>query len=77
MANRVQLNDDSLDLVVGGNLTYEWYGGLGKCGLNNNHKWSFTNKTEFESFMKECMIEKGMSDVDTLKAMVANGIIWK
>lgn len=77
MSNRIQLDDQMLEDVVGGNLTYTWFGGQGTCGLNNNHKWKFSDKTKFESFMKDCMQNKGMNDVDTLKAMLAAGIIWK
>ena len=77
MANRMQINDDMLEEVVGGNLTYTWFGGQGTCGLNNNNKWKFSNKVKFESFMKDCMQNKGMTDVQTLQAMAAAGIIWK
>lgn len=77
MDNRIELNDEMLDEVVGGNLTYTWFGGQGTCGLNNNNKWEFTDKDRFVSFMKDCMINKKMTDVETLQAMVAAGIIWK
>ena len=77
MSNRIQLDDQMLEDVVGGNITYTWFGGQGTCGLNNNNKWKFSDKAKFESFMKDCLQNKGMSDVDTLKAMLAAGIIWK
>ncbi len=77
MANRMELNEELLDDVVGGNLTYTWFGGQGTCGLNNNNKWKFTDKSAFESMMKDCLQTKGMSDVETLQAMLAAGIIWK
>jgi len=77
MDNRVQLDDELLEDVVGGNLTYTWFGGQGTCGLNNNNKWKFTDKTKFEEMLNDCMRKKGMSDVDTLKAMLAAGVIWK
>ncbi len=77
MAERMQINDEALEEVVGGNLTYTWFGGQGTCGLNNNNKWKFSDKTKFESFMKDCMQVKGMTDVETLQAMKAAGIIWK
>ena len=77
MSNRIELNDEILEDVVGGNLTYTWFGGEGTCGLNNNNKWHFKDKELFESFMVDCMRVKGMTDVDTMKAMLAAGIIWK
>lgn len=77
MAEHIRIDEELLDEVVGGNLTYTWFGGKGTCGLNNNNKWKFSNKETFETFMKDCMQNKGMNDVETLKAMVAAKIIWK
>ncbi len=77
MTDRIEIKDELLEDVVGGNLTYTWFGGQGTCGLNNNNKWKFNDKAKFEAFMNECMIEKGMDDVETLKEMVAAKIIWK
>ena len=77
MSGRVNIPEDRLEDIVGGNLTYTWFGGQGDCGLNSNHKWVFTDKEAFESMLTDCMINKGMSDVDTLKAMISAGIIWK
>lgn len=76
MSNRVELKDELMDEVVGGNLTYTWFGGEGACGLNGNHYFHFSDKKSFVDFMKDCMINQGMSDVDTLKAMLNAGIIW-
>lgn len=77
MSERKLVSEEQLENIVGGNLTYTWYSGKGTCGLNGNNKWSFDDKEAFEDMLNECMREKGMSDVDTLKAMVAAGIIWK
>ena len=73
----IRVDDEMLDNVVGGNLTYTWFGGQGTCGLNNNNKWGFTDKEAFETMMKDCMINKGMTDIDTLKALLSAGIIHK
>ena len=77
MAKRSIISEDKLESIVGGNLTYTWFGGVGECGLNQNHKWCFSDIEKFESMLTDCMINKGMSDVDTLKAMIDAGIIWK
>lgn len=77
MTDRKEIPEEQLEDVVGGNLTYTWYGGKGTCGLNGNNKWTFTNKTLFESTLNECMREKGMTDVETLKYMQSHGIIKK
>lgn len=77
MSERLNIPEERLEDIVGGNLTYTWFGGQGTCGLNNNNKWVFSDKQAFESMMTDCMINQGMTDVDTLKAMVDAGIIWK
>lgn len=77
MADRKLVSEEFLDEVVGGNLTYTWYGGKGSCGLNGNNKYHFSNKDSFESTMNDCFQNKGMSDVDTLKYMLDKGIIWR
>lgn len=77
MNERQAIPEEMLEDVTGGNLTYTWFGGQGTCGLNNNNKWKFTDKALFESTMEDCMINKGMSDTDTLKYMKNKGIIWK
>ena len=77
MSERELINEKMLDDVVGGNLTYQWYGGNGTCGLNGKTSFKFNDINAFESFMKDCFENKGMSDVETLKAMKSAGIIWK
>ena len=77
MSERKLVSEEQLEKIAGGNLTYTWYGGQGTCGLNNNNKWHFDDKQAFEDMLQDCMINKGMSDVDTLKAMRDAGIIWK
>lgn len=77
MSDRIELNEENLEDVSGGNLTYTWFGGQGTCGLNNNNVWKFENKEVFESVMTDCMINKGMTDVETLKLMKAQRIIHK
>lgn len=77
MKNPIQISDELLDSVVGGNLTYTWFGGQGTCGLNDNNVFKFNDKEKFETFMNDCFRNKHMTDVETLKAMLAAKIIWK
>lgn len=77
MKNPIQINDDLLEGVVGGNLTYTWSGGQGTCGLNDNNKFKFNDKQKFEDFMNDCFKNKKMTDVETLQAMLDAKIIWK
>ncbi len=77
MSDRFELNDENLEEVSGGNLTYTWFGGQGTCGLNNNNVWKFEDKQLFEATMIDCMQVKGMDDIATLKYMKAAKIIHK
>ena len=77
MTKREIVADELLDGVVGGNITYTWMNGQGRCGLGGNNKFTFTDKGRFESFMTDCMVNKGMNDVQTLQALYSAGIIRK
>ena len=77
MTERKLIDEELTNDIVGGNLTYTWMGGVGTCGLNFNHKWKFTDKALFEQYMDTYMRDQHYSDVDTLKVMIANGVIWK
>ena len=72
-----RINEDELEKVVGGALTYRWRKTTkGYCGLNGSYTYQFDNKSAFETMLDECMVEKNMTDAETLQAMLAAGIIW-
>ncbi len=77
MSDRIEINDDFLENVSGGNLTYTWFGGQGTCGLNNNNKFKFEDKVLFESTMNDCFQNKGMTDIETLQYMLSARIIHR
>lgn len=76
MSNRVQLNDEFLEGVVGGKITFDWDGAVGHCGLNGDKSYTFTDKGQFVAFVTNCF-KQGMKDSECLNALVAAGIIHK
>ena len=77
MANRVMLNDDEMEKVAGGALTYRWRKTTkGYCGIDGSYEYQFNDKTAFENMLDECMGNQGMTDRETLDAMLDAGIIW-
>ena len=75
MAKRVELNNDMLENVVGGNITFDWDGHIGHCGLNGDKSYTFNDRSEFIGFAKKCH-SQGLSDAECLQAMIDNGIIY-
>ena len=47
MANRIEINDEQLDNVNGGAITYTWDGNEGSLGINGNNPYKLLNKTKF------------------------------
>lgn len=77
MANRVELNEESLDKVVGGALTYRWRKSTkGWCGIDGDYSYAFDDKGAFEDMLYDCMQNQGMTDRETLDAMLDAGIIY-
>ncbi len=76
MAERIQLNDEILESVSGGNITFTWRYGKGTCGLNGDYSYSFDDRNAFLAKIKECYAN-GMNDSQTIDALVAAGIIHK
>ena len=74
MSNRELLNDEMLETVSGGNITFTWRYQKGTCGLNGDYSYSFTNRSAFLAKIKECY-GQGMNDAETLSALLSAGII--
>ena len=74
MANRVQLDDNMMETVTGGNITFTWRYEKGTCGLNGDYSYSFTDRGAFLAKIKECY-GNGMNDVQTINELVNAGII--
>ena len=74
MSNRVQINEEALEKITGGNITFDWNGAEGHCGLNGDKSYSFDNRTTFVSAVMQCY-QAGMTDVQCLNELIANGTI--
>lgn len=72
---RKQLNDDMMDSIVGGKITFDWDGATGHCGLDGDKSYTFTNKQQFVGRAIDCY-NAGYSDSETLQKLREEGIIW-
>ena len=75
MADRVMLNDDMMGSVVGGNITFDWDGKVGHCGLNGDKSYTFDSRSEFVNAVTACYKE-GLSDSECLQRLIDNGVIY-
>lgn len=74
MSNRIEISEEALDQVVGGNITFDWDGKIGHCGLNGAKNYTFGSRSDFVAAVTACY-KAGMSDAETLQKLVAQGII--
>ena len=74
MGNRIEINDDVLENVVGGNITFDWDGKVGHCGLNGDKSYTFNSRSQFVAAVTDCY-KAGMSDVECLNKLKADGVI--
>jgi len=74
MSNRTMIDENSLEEIVGGNITYTWRNGTGTCGLNGNNTYTFSDKTAFLNAVKQ-YYTKGMSDQELLNKLIGAGVI--
>lgn len=76
MSKNIQhLNDDELDLISGGQITYTWDGTSGTIGIGGNNPFILTDFSAFEAYYNS--VAHTMSDGDILRNMLAMGIITK
>ena len=75
MGNRIEINDDVLENVVGGNITFDWDGKIGHCGLNGDKSYTFNSRSAFVAAVTACY-QAGMSDVECLNKLKADKVIY-
>lgn len=75
MSTRFELDDNMLESVAGGNITFTWRYKKGTCGLNGDYSYSFDDRDAFLAKIKECY-GNGMNDTETIDALLDAGIIW-
>ena len=71
--NIQQLNDDELDLVSGGEITYTWDGTSGGIGMDGYNPLILLDKEAFLSYYLS--VRGTMTDGDILRNLLAMGII--
>lgn len=75
MAKRVEINEEILESVAGGNITFDWDGRVGHCGLNGDKSYTFNSRAEFVAAVTNCF-KAGKSDAECLEQLVADGVIF-
>lgn len=74
MGNRMEINDEALENVVGGNITFDWDGKVGHCGLNGDKSYTFSSRNDFVAAVTACY-KAGMSDSECLQKLLSDGVI--
>ena len=75
MANRIEINDEQLDAVNGGAITYTWDGTQGSLGVNGTNPYILLNKDAFLKVYNE-MFGK-YNDAEIIKELKKQKIIKK
>lgn len=70
-----QLNDDELDMVAGGDITYTWDGSIGSIGLDGNNPFILLDKQAYLDYFNS--VHGTMTDGQILTNLYAMGIIKK
>lgn len=76
MSNRSLIDENALEAVYGGNITFDWDGKNGNCGLNGDKSYSFDNRTTFVNAVIQCY-QAGMTDVECFDKLVQDGVVKK
>lgn len=72
MDNRVELNEEALENVVGGTITYTWNGEVGTIGINDYNPFVLVDKAAFIEYYNS--VKGTMSDGAILNQLLAKGI---
>ena len=75
MSDRSIINDEQLDNVSGGKITYTWDGSEGTLGMNGNNKYKLLDKSKFISIYNE--MKDDYSDADIIRELREQGVIKK
>lgn len=72
MADKIELLDEELDDINGGQITYTWDGSQGTIGRNGNNRYKLLNKDAFIKYYNEN--KATMSEATIIKNLIAQGI---
>ncbi len=74
MGDRIELNDEILETVAGGNITFDWDGKVGHCGLNGDKSYTFNSRSEFVAAVVKCY-QAGMTDAECINKLTEDKVI--
>lgn len=72
MAEKIKLNEEELDDINGGQITYTWDGSSGTIGRNGNNRYKLIDKAAFIKYYNEN--KDTMSEATIIKNLLAKGI---
>lgn len=75
MSDKTKLQDEELENVTGGRITYTWDGTSGTIGLNGNNRYILLDKDEFVKYWNSEAGNK--SDAEILTYLIQNKIAKK
>lgn len=75
MSDRIKLNEEELDLVSGGDITYTWKDGKGTIGLNGYNPFILVNKQAYLDYYNS--VKGTLTDGQILTNLLAMGIAQK
>ena len=75
MSDRIKLNDEEMDLVSGGDITYTWKDGKGTIGLDGFNPFILVDKQAYLDYFNS--VKGTMTDGEILRNLLAMGIAKK
>lgn len=73
--SKLEIREEELDKVSGGQITYTWDGTQGTIGINGNNNFILLDKDAFGAYYSQ--VKDTMAEKDILKELFAKGIIKK
>lgn len=75
MSIREKINEEVLENIAGGNITFDWNGTVGHCGLNGDKSYTFESRSAFVAAVTSCY-KAGMSDAECLQQLIEDKVIF-
>ena len=72
MADKVELKNEELDFVSGGDITYTWNGTSGTIGIDGNNVFILVDKDAFVEYYNK--VHGKETDGNILRYLLANNI---
>lgn len=72
MSDKIELRDEELENVSGGNITFTWDGTSGTIGLDGNNVFILVDRDAYLSYFNE--VHGTMTDGEILRNLLAQGI---